>query len=63
VFINKLDESSNVVRNQAKLVAKGYNQEEGIGYNGIFAPVARLGAIRIPLASASFIGIKLYQRV
>ena len=61
VFRNKLDENGNVVRNKARLVAKGYNQVEGIDFDETFAPVARLEAIRILLAFASHMGIKLLQ--
>nr|GEW02155.1 uncharacterized mitochondrial protein AtMg00810-like [Tanacetum cinerariifolium] len=35
-----------VVRNKARLVAQGYRQEEGIEYDEVFAPVARIKAIR-----------------
>ena len=61
VFRNKLDEKGTVVTNKARLVAKGYNQEEGIDYDETFAPVARLEAIRILLAFASYMGIRLFQ--
>jgi len=61
VFKNKLDESGNVVRNKARLVAKGYNQEEGIDFDETFVPVARLEAIHILLAFASYMGIKHFQ--
>jgi len=61
VFRNKLDENGNVVRNKARLVAKDYNQEEGIDFDETFAPVARLEAIRILLAFALYLGIKLFQ--
>ena len=47
VFRNKMDESGVVVRNKARLVAQGYNQEEGINFDETFAPVARLESIRI----------------
>ncbi|GAU48012.1 hypothetical protein TSUD_188830 [Trifolium subterraneum] len=41
VFRNKLDKNGNVVRNKARLVAQGYNQQEGIDYDETFVPVAR----------------------
>ena len=61
VFRNKLDENGKVVRNKARLVAQGYNQQEGIDYDETFAPVARLEAIRILLAYAAHKSIKLFQ--
>jgi len=61
VFRNKLDEEGKVVRNKARLVAQGYNKQEGIDYDETFAPVARLEAIRILLAYASHKNIKLFQ--
>ena len=39
VFRNKIDESGVVTRNKARLVAQGYNQEEGIDFDETFAPV------------------------
>ena len=50
-----------MTRNKARLVAQGYNQEEGIDYDETFAPVARLEAIRMLLAFASYKRFKLYQ--
>nr|GEZ34197.1 putative ribonuclease H-like domain-containing protein [Tanacetum cinerariifolium] len=50
-----------VCRNKARLVAQGHRQEEGIDYTNFFAPVARIMAIRLFLAFASFIGFKVYQ--
>ena len=61
VFRNKLNEHGNVTRNKARLVAQGYNQEEGIDFDETFAPVARLEAIRILCAYACFMNFKLYQ--
>ncbi|GJX65903.1 putative ribonuclease H-like domain-containing protein [Tanacetum coccineum] len=59
--LNKRDERGVVVRNKARLVAQGYTQEEGIDYDEVFAPVARIEAIRLFLAFASFMGFIVYQ--
>ncbi|GJW29529.1 putative ribonuclease H-like domain-containing protein [Tanacetum coccineum] len=61
VYRNKRDERGVVVRNKARLVAQGYTQEEGIDYDEVFAPVARIEAIRLFLAFASFMGFIVYQ--
>nr|GEV21125.1 hypothetical protein [Tanacetum cinerariifolium] len=58
---NKRDARGIVCRNKARLVAQGHRQEEGIDYTDVFAPVARLEAIRLFLVFASFIGFKVYQ--
>ncbi|GJU41390.1 putative ribonuclease H-like domain-containing protein [Tanacetum coccineum] len=55
------DERGVVVQNKARLVAQGHRQEEGIDYDEVFAPVARIEAIRIFLAFASYIGFIVYQ--
>ncbi|GJX46502.1 retrovirus-related pol polyprotein from transposon TNT 1-94, partial [Tanacetum coccineum] len=61
VFRNKLDENGFVSRNKARLVAQGYNQQEGIDYDETYAPVARLESISILLAIACANDFKLYQ--
>ncbi|GJY80588.1 retrovirus-related pol polyprotein from transposon TNT 1-94 [Tanacetum coccineum] len=61
VFRNKLDENGIVSRNKARLVAQGYNQQEGIDYDETYAPVARLESIRILLAYACTLDFKLFQ--
>ncbi|GJR53473.1 putative ribonuclease H-like domain-containing protein [Tanacetum coccineum] len=61
VHRNKKDERGIVIKNKSRLVAHGYTQEEGIGYDEVFAPVARIEAIRLFLAYASFKDFVVYQ--
>ncbi|GJY51290.1 putative ribonuclease H-like domain-containing protein [Tanacetum coccineum] len=61
VYRNKKDKRGIVIRNKARLVAQGYTQEEGIDYDELFAPVARIKAIRLFLAYASFKDFVVYQ--
>ncbi|GJS92083.1 putative ribonuclease H-like domain-containing protein [Tanacetum coccineum] len=61
VLKNKKDERGIVIRNKARLVAQGHTQEEGIDYEEVFAPVARIEAIRLFLAYASYMGFTVYQ--
>ncbi|GJS31696.1 ribonuclease H-like domain-containing protein [Tanacetum coccineum] len=61
VYRNKKDERGIVVRNKARMVAQRYTQEEGIDYDELFAPVARIEAIRLFFAYASFMGFIVYQ--
>ena len=50
-----------IVRNKARLVAQGFNQEEGIDYEETFALVARLDSIRMLLAYTCYKDFILYQ--
>ncbi|GJZ80713.1 putative ribonuclease H-like domain-containing protein [Tanacetum coccineum] len=43
------------------MVAQGYTQEEGIDYDEVFSPVARIEAIRLFFAYASFMEFIVYQ--
>nr|GEU34719.1 hypothetical protein [Tanacetum cinerariifolium] len=61
VYRNKKDERGIIVRNKARLVAQGHRQEEGIDYDEVFALVARIEAIWIFLANASFMWFIVYQ--
>nr|GEX89284.1 hypothetical protein [Tanacetum cinerariifolium] len=61
VYRNKKDERGIVVRNKVRLVTQGHIQEEGIDYEEVFALVARIEAIRLFLAYASFMGFMVYQ--
>ncbi|GJU67422.1 putative ribonuclease H-like domain-containing protein [Tanacetum coccineum] len=61
VYRNKKDERGIVIKNKARLVAQGYTQEEGTDYDDVFAPVARIEAIRLFLPYASFKDFVVYQ--
>ncbi|GJS93771.1 putative ribonuclease H-like domain-containing protein [Tanacetum coccineum] len=61
VYRNKKDERGIVDRNKARLVAQGYTQVEGIDYDEVFAPDARIEAIKLFLAYVSFMGFIVYQ--
>nr|GEW00267.1 hypothetical protein [Tanacetum cinerariifolium] len=58
---NKKDERGIVIRNKARLVAQGHTQEKGIDIDEVFAPVARIKAIRLFLTYASFKNFVVYQ--
>nr|GFD19380.1 retrovirus-related Pol polyprotein from transposon TNT 1-94 [Tanacetum cinerariifolium] len=59
IYKVKLDELGGILKNKARLVARGYSQEEGIDFEESFAPVARL--IRIFLAYAAHKNMVVYQ--
>ncbi|GJV03367.1 retrovirus-related pol polyprotein from transposon TNT 1-94 [Tanacetum coccineum] len=61
IYKVKLDEYGNVLKNKARLVTKGYLQEEGLDFEESFTPVARLEAIRIFLANAASKNMTVYQ--
>ncbi|GKC29864.1 retrovirus-related pol polyprotein from transposon TNT 1-94, partial [Tanacetum coccineum] len=61
IYKVKLDELGGILKNNARLVARGYRQEEGIDFEESFAPVARLEAIKIFLAFAAHMNMVVYQ--
>ncbi|GJU88032.1 retrotransposon protein, putative, unclassified [Tanacetum coccineum] len=61
IYKVKLDELGGIIKNKARLVARGYRQEEGIDFEESFAPVARLDAIRIFLAYVAYMNMTVYQ--
>nr|GEX05467.1 hypothetical protein [Tanacetum cinerariifolium] len=61
ILKNKRDARGIMVRNKARLVAQGHRKEEGIDYDEVFAPVARIEAIRLFLVFASYMGFMVYQ--
>nr|GEX28712.1 retrovirus-related Pol polyprotein from transposon TNT 1-94 [Tanacetum cinerariifolium] len=61
IYKVKLDEHNDVLKNKAWLVAKGYQQEEGIDFAKSFATIARIEAIRIFIANAASKNMTIYQ--
>ncbi|GJR24989.1 retrovirus-related pol polyprotein from transposon TNT 1-94 [Tanacetum coccineum] len=61
IYKVKLDEMGGVLKNKARLVARGYRQEEGIDFEESFAPVARLEAIHIFIAFTAHMNKIVYQ--
>ena len=45
-----MNEEGKVVRNNERLVCKGYSQQEGIDYDDTYAPMARIEVVRLFLA-------------
>ncbi|GKA92003.1 retrovirus-related pol polyprotein from transposon TNT 1-94 [Tanacetum coccineum] len=61
IYKVKLDELGGILKNKARLVARGYRQEEGIDFEESFAPVARLDVIRFFLAFVARMNMIVYQ--
>ncbi|GKF74169.1 copia protein [Tanacetum coccineum] len=61
IYMHKKDEIGIMIRNKARLVTQGYTKEEGIDYDEVFTPVARIEAITLFLAYASFKDFVVYQ--
>nr|GEU74770.1 hypothetical protein [Tanacetum cinerariifolium] len=61
IYKVKLDERGGVLKNKARLVARGYRQKEGIDFEESFSLVARLEAICIFIAFAAHMNMVVYQ--
>ncbi|GJV85432.1 retrovirus-related pol polyprotein from transposon TNT 1-94 [Tanacetum coccineum] len=61
IYKVKLDELGGILKNKARLVTRGYRQEEEIDFEESFAPVARLEVIWIFLAFAINMNMVVYQ--
>nr|GEW71986.1 copia protein [Tanacetum cinerariifolium] len=61
IYKVKLDELGGILKNKARLVTRGYRQEEGIDFEESFALAARLDATRIFLAFAAHMNMIIYQ--
>jgi hypothetical protein len=63
VFKVKRDEQGTIVRHKARLVVKGYAQREGVDFDEVFAPVARMEAIRLLIALAAHQRWEVHHRM
>nr|GFA27133.1 retrovirus-related Pol polyprotein from transposon TNT 1-94 [Tanacetum cinerariifolium] len=61
IYKVKLDELGGILKSNARLVERGYRQEEGIDFEEAFALIARLEAIRIFLAYVAHKNMVVYQ--
>jgi hypothetical protein len=61
VFKVKKDPDGNIVKHKARLVAKGYAQRQGVDFNEVFAPVARIETVRVLLALAAQNGWEVHH--
>ncbi|GKE35172.1 retrovirus-related pol polyprotein from transposon TNT 1-94 [Tanacetum coccineum] len=61
IYKVKLDEYGDVLKNKDRLVAKGYQQEEGIDFEESFAPIARIEDILIFISNAASKNMTIYQ--
>nr|GEU36573.1 retrovirus-related Pol polyprotein from transposon TNT 1-94 [Tanacetum cinerariifolium] len=61
IYKVKLHELGGVLKNKARLVARGYYQEKGIDFEEYFALVARLEAIHIFIAFFAYMNMVVYQ--
>ncbi|GKC21105.1 retrovirus-related pol polyprotein from transposon TNT 1-94 [Tanacetum coccineum] len=61
IFKVKLDEYVKVLKNKARVVAKGFCQEESIDFEESFTPVARIEAIRIFIAYVAHKNMTIFQ--
>lgn len=60
-FKNKLDEQGNIIRNNTRLIANGYNKIEETKFDEIIAPVVRFESTWVFIAYSCYRGVKLYQ--
>uniref|UniRef100_A0ACD5WTY3 Uncharacterized protein n=1 Tax=Avena sativa TaxID=4498 RepID=A0ACD5WTY3_AVESA len=61
VYKIKRDADGSVAKHKARLVAKGYVQREGVDFDEVFAPVARLDSVRLLIAIAAKLDWKLHH--
>ena len=62
VFKTKHDAKGRVERYKTSLVAKGYNQREGIDFKETFSPVSTKDSLRIIMTIMVHLDLELHQR-
>lgn len=61
VLRNKYGVDGQIVRRKARVVVRGFSQRHGTDYSETFAPVVRLGFVRLAVALAAKHGIEIRQ--
>ena len=61
VFKTKKDAKGEIIKYKARLVAKGYVQKQGIDFDEVYAPVARIETVRLILALAAHHGWQVHH--
>jgi hypothetical protein len=61
VFKLKKDPQGNIIKHKARLVAEGYAQREGVDFEVVFAPVAKIQTVRLLIAIATQRGWQVHH--
>jgi hypothetical protein len=61
VFAIKTDENNKPIRYKARLVARGFQQHEGVDYDETFAPVTKLKSVKLLLSLAATQNLEVKQ--
>ena len=61
VFKLKRDGAGAIIKHKARLVARGFLQQEGVDFDDAFAPVARMESVRLLLALAAQEGWRVHH--
>lgn len=61
IFKTKYRADGEIQKYKARIVAKGYSQEQGVDYDEVFSPVARIETVRMLLALAAHRRWKVYH--
>ena len=61
VFRTKFNTDGSVQKHKARLVVKGYAQQQGVDFDETFSPVARFETVRVLLALSAHLNWPVYQ--